>query len=214
MKMKVLGLSFCIALALHYLCSMKEKLLQAIEQRTGLRMQCHRDFIELNQLIFNELHENISISTLKRLWGYVNPLYTHTRQGILNILAQFVGCYNYEHFVKITGDDKISSQTKEVSCFSFAPFFIAKELGRGEQIAARWEPNRYCVMKHLNGNKFKVIECKNCKLNVGDTFYCDSFLEGETMHVYNLTHLGKSGLSYVAGKHNGVKYELLKNCQD
>ena len=104
----------------------------------------------------------------------------------------------------------------EVSCkasesvLSFAPIYTAKNLAVNEELVARWKPNRRCVFKHLEANKFEVIASDNCKLCVGDTFCCDYFIEGEVMQVCNLTHQGVSGLSYMAGKKGGVRYERIE----
>lgn len=52
-------------------------------------MQHNHDFVSLSQQIFERLHESISDSTLKRLWGYVDPQNVKPRTNTLNILAVF-----------------------------------------------------------------------------------------------------------------------------
>ena len=52
-------------------------------------MQHNHDFVSLSQQIFVRLHESISDSTLKRLWGYVDPQNFKPRTNTLNILAVF-----------------------------------------------------------------------------------------------------------------------------
>lgn len=83
--------------------SMIKKLLHAIEQQTGLNMQHNHDFVSLSQQIFERLHESISDSTLKRLWGYVDPQNVKPRTNTLNILAVFLGCKDFESFCKMGG---------------------------------------------------------------------------------------------------------------
>ena len=61
-------------------------------------MQHNHDFVSLSQLIFERLHASISDSTLKRLWGYVDPQNVKPRTNTLNILAEFLGCENFEGF--------------------------------------------------------------------------------------------------------------------
>lgn len=82
---------------------MIKKLLHAIEQQTGLNMQHNHDFVSLSQLIFERLHESISASTLKRLWGYVDPQNVKPRTNTLNILAVFLGCEDFDNFCKMGG---------------------------------------------------------------------------------------------------------------
>ena len=78
-------------------------LLHAIELHTGLNMHLNHDFVSLSQQIFERLHESISDSTLKRLWGYVDPQNVKPRTNTLNILAVFLGCKDFDNFCKMGG---------------------------------------------------------------------------------------------------------------
>lgn len=103
---------------------MIKKLLHAIEQQTGLNMQHNHDFVSLSQQIFERLHESISASTLKRLWGYVDPQNVKPRTNTLNILAVFLSCKDFESFCKM-GGGKISEEVQGYrECDFFAPPFI------------------------------------------------------------------------------------------
>ena len=73
---------------------------------------------------------------------------------------------------------------------------------------ARWRPNRRCVFRHIDECLFEVVEAENCKLSVGDTFECHTLMQGQALQVYNLTHEGTGGLAYVAGRVDGVTYEV------
>lgn len=46
------------------------KILQSIEEQAGRKMQTPKDFQWLSDEIFRRLHQTLSPSTLKRLWGY------------------------------------------------------------------------------------------------------------------------------------------------
>ena len=188
---------------------MIKKLLHAIEQQTGLNMQHNHDFVSLSQQIFERLHESISDSTLKRLWGYVDPQNVKPRTNTLNILAVFLGCKDFDSFCRMGGVKSTKKCKATESVISFAPIYTSCNLAMGEELVARWKPDRRCVFKHLKDNLFEVVTSENCKLCVGDTFCCDYFIEGEVMQVCNLTHQGVSGLSYMAGKKGGVRYERM-----
>lgn len=90
----------------------------------------------------------------------------------------------------------------------FAPFWEAQRLSKGSIVVARWKPNCRCVMEHLDDCLFKVIEAENCQIMVGDTFECGTFLNGQAIQGYNLTHQGVKGLVYIAGQVDGVTYEV------
>ena len=110
-------------------------------------------------------------------------------------------------FVKWGGVKQDNKRKASDSVISFAPIYTSRSLAVGEELVARWKPDRRCVFKHLEDNQFEVVAAENCKLCVGDIFCCDYFVEGEIMQVCHLTHQGVSGLSYVAGKNGGVRYE-------
>lgn len=99
---------------------------------------------------------------------------------------------------------------RECDFFCPPPIYTSCNLAVGEELVARWKPDRRCVFKHLKDSLFEVVASENCKLCVGDTFCCDYFIEGEVMQVCNLTHQGVSGLSYMAGKKGGVRYERIE----
>ena len=99
----------------------------------------------------------------------------------------------------------------ECSRFCYAPYWEANKMVEGEELIARWTPNRRMRVKHLKGLLFEVIEADNCKLNVGDSFCCEIFISGEPLHIFNLKHNGVEGLIYVAGNvEGGVRYEEVK----
>lgn len=74
-----------------------DRLRKAIEQDIGRKMQTPKDFEFLSACIFQRLQQTVSVSTLKRLWGYTSS-YATTRTTTLDVLARFVGYDNFEHF--------------------------------------------------------------------------------------------------------------------
>ena len=74
-----------------------EALREAIERTVGKKIQTPKDFDFLSQLIEERCGEHVSVSTLKRVWGYVtsNSL---PRRSTLNILAQLIGKQDWDDF--------------------------------------------------------------------------------------------------------------------
>ena len=64
------------------------RLLGRVEEKVGRKMKTPRDFDFLAEQIFETMHKSISVSTLKRVWGYV-PANGITRESTLDLLAQF-----------------------------------------------------------------------------------------------------------------------------
>lgn len=70
----------------------------ALETAAGRRMSVPRDFERLSELVFEKVHQKVSSTTLKRLWGYLKEG-SMPRESTLDILAQFVGNADWQDFV-------------------------------------------------------------------------------------------------------------------
>ena len=61
-----------------------------IENSVNRKIQTPADFDFLRGIIWDRTHEQISASTLKRIWGYIDGV-DETRNSTLNILARSLG---------------------------------------------------------------------------------------------------------------------------
>ena len=77
------------------------RLLGQVEEKVGRKMKTPRDFDFLAEQIFETMHKSISVSTLKRVWGYV-PANGITRESTLDLLAQFAGYASFSQFCQQT----------------------------------------------------------------------------------------------------------------
>lgn len=111
-----------------------ERLKKVIEAKVGRKIQTPKDFDYLAACIEEELHDPISVSTLKRLWGYIQS-FSSPRFSTLNALAQFVGSESWEAFCRLceTEDetpsapsvhDETSSGNKKRSKTWIVPFYL------------------------------------------------------------------------------------------
>lgn len=73
------------------------RLREEIESVVGRKMKTPKDFDFLAGQIFDKLHENVSSTTLKRIWGYLSEPST-PRLSTLDLLAQFVGHQDWDAF--------------------------------------------------------------------------------------------------------------------
>ena len=73
------------------------RLREAVEARINRKMQTAKDFDFLADSIYQQFHEHISPTTLKRMWGYISEPVT-PRLSTLNLLAQFVGADSWSAF--------------------------------------------------------------------------------------------------------------------
>ena len=86
-----------------------ELICRAVEQSVGYSPRTPKDFDRLSDDIFARLHQKVSPTTLKRLWGYV-ATDSLPRQSTLDLLAQFVGCDDYLALFGIQADDTLWGQ--------------------------------------------------------------------------------------------------------
>ena len=175
-----------------------------IEKMLDRKISTPKDFDFLSDQILSKLNVLLSPTTLKRLWGYVSSDNT-PRESTLSILAQFVGYRNWAAFTSTNLQDRESQSylilSRKLSAYS---------LEKGEQVILTWLPDRYCRIEHLGDCRFKVLEARNCKLDVDDTFHCSIFIENEPLYVDNLKHRSFESTSYVAGKKDGIRFEKVK----
>jgi len=73
------------------------KLREAVEARAKRPMKTPKDFEFLAESIHEELHQSVSPTTLKRLWGYIADS-SSPRTSTLNLLSQFLGYDGWSDF--------------------------------------------------------------------------------------------------------------------
>ena len=89
---------------IHLLC-------QSIETMLGRTMRSPKEFDWLAQKIFEVLHESLSVSTLKRLWGYI-PSSSAPSLSTLNLLSRFVQYKDFEDFCQQHTDTSDTNASK------------------------------------------------------------------------------------------------------
>lgn len=171
---------------------------QLIEESADHRVETSNDFIFLSGEIRGRLNENLSASTLKRLWGYVDG-YASVRPSTLDILARFVGFPDWETFVS----DYCEVEGVQSSHRVTAESFYTADLQEGDCLEVEWNPNRRCIFRYIGNRDFEVTESRNAKLKAGMQFSCDRFTLHEPLfvHVYNPS--GETDL-FVMGNKGGL----------
>lgn len=173
-----------------------------IEQSVKRKIRTPYDFEFLSGVIWERLHENISPTTLKRLWGYIEGADT-TRRTTLCLLAQFLGYADWEAYLA-----SLATRTDIESATFEGEGVHIDDLQPGNRVEVTWLPNRRCVFRYEGDARFTVVEAEHSKLQVRDTFETAAFLIGQPMYLDNLCHADRSsnadGMSYVAGSKHGL----------
>ncbi len=177
---------------------LKKEILKVTERQ----LKTPRDYVWLSDCVFKKTAERVSPTTLKRLFGYLDEE-VKPRSFTLDVLSRFVGYKDFTLFCE--GVSKMATQSNIVlsQCLS------ASGLEVGKMVKLTWRPDRLCVICHLGGGQFRVEKSVNSKLSVGDTFECHLFIAHEPLYVSNLVHDGVMSMQYVAGRRDGIMFEVL-----
>ena len=169
-----------------------------LEQRVGQQLQSPADFQLLIQQIWEKNHAVLSLSTIKRLWGYVESNGA-PRLSTLNTLAQFLGFTDWNAYLVA-----LEQREGTESAMFTGEGIQTADLQAGDKIAVAWQPNRQCAFRYLGDNQFIVEESKNAKLQRGTIFSAARFMIGHPMYLDNILLADGTRTSYVAGKRNGL----------
>jgi hypothetical protein len=173
-----------------------------IEREVKRKIRTPYDFEFLAGVIWERLHENLSPTTLKRLWGYIDGADT-ARRTTLCLLAQFLGFADWETYLA-----SIATRTDIESAAFEGEGIHINDLQKGDRVEVTWLPNRRCVFRYECEAHFFVEEAENAKLHVGDTFDTACFLIGQPMYLDNVqrnnVQCTNEGFSYVAGSKHGL----------
>lgn len=176
-----------------------------IEESVKRKIRTPYDFEFLTGAIWERLHENISPTTLKRLWGYIEGADT-TRRTTLCLLAKFLGYTDWETYLDAL------NQREGVESDAFVGEGVhTSDLASGQVVEVAWLPNRTALFRYLGDGQFEVVEAENAKIHQGDTFRCSFMLVGQPMYLDDLQQAGREEpVNYVASSKNGLsKVQLI-----
>lgn len=165
-----------------------ESLKLAIEAKAGGKLATPADFSRLTVLIERETGCHVGLSTVKRLWGYIDCS-SRLRDGTLSIFARFVGHKDWTDFCAAVRDNAGTE-----SSFLDGRQVSSTDLAAGDLLEIGWPPDRYCMIRNMGGNRFVVEKAMNGKLHAGDEFSASLFCLGEPLYITGLARQG-------AGRH-------------
>lgn len=169
-----------------------------IEQHIGRSLQSPSDFEYLIDRIWQKQHQVFSLSTIKRLWGYVSSN-GQPRLSTLNTLSRFLGYDDWNAYLTA-----LEQRTENESDIFKGEGICTADLSVNDLIRVSWLPNRQCTFRYLGNNRFEVTESIHAKLQIGDTFDAIAFIIGKPMYLDNLKRQDETTTSYIAGKKNGI----------
>ena len=192
---------------MHPIDNSYQDLCHAIEGMLRHEVHTPKDFEELHEQIFARTHVLLSLTTLKRVWGYVNYEYAPSLRT-LNTLAQFLGYADYKLFCEHSS----SSDTPPSNIIISNYLDVAEDLVPDDELTLYWLPDRECHIRYLGDTQFVVIASANTRLLQGANFSCRLIIEGEPLYLSHLLQGDRPPVSYVCGKQGGIRFvEKCKN---
>lgn len=175
-----------------------EELKFLIEQEYGKTLSTTTDFEEFSIYLRKRTGKNISSSTLKRLYGYVNDDHK-PRIATLDTLAEYIGHNNYKDFTMW-----LKNSTRYNSSFFMSEQLISNELKEGTKVCIGWKPNRTLRLHYLGESKYEVMASENSKLQPGDRFTTGCFIKEQPLYLPYIERKGERTASFVAGRNGGL----------
>lgn len=165
------------------------------------------DFNEVSSLIQKKVGHSISLSSLKRLWGYVDYK-SFPSPNTLNILCRFNGFYDWADYLQRF---ELPEQ-EESSEFIGNTVVDADSLNRGDILLVYWEQDKSCELEYLSDHRFLVVSSYNIKLIADDTFTMHSVCVGLPFYAACI-HRGDMLIpGYVGAKASGVSSISIRRC--
>ncbi len=168
-----------------------------VEESVSRKMKTPADFQFLTGVIQERCKETLGVTTLKRIWGYIDG-YDTTRYSTLSVLARCVGFHDWDDFLANHGRSGESSNL--VLGRAIYPHDIQPE----EFVRIAWAPDRRVLLKYLGEGSFVVVESENSKLKPGDTFRCSCFIIGEPLYLDDFVRDGNPPTLFVVGNKGGL----------
>lgn len=179
-----------------------EALVKITNENLGYEPSTPSEFNDLLWHIKKATGDSLSLSSIKRLWGYVkyNGEFSLTT---LNILARFNGMKDWESFKKRI--EKVVPLTNdEDSGFHSDSMVDTGKYRPGEKIALRWNVGKGCVLECVSHMRFKVTKSMNIKLKEGDIVTLHTLCIGHPVYVSDIQRDELHFTSYIGAKKGGL----------
>jgi hypothetical protein len=167
-----------------------------IRNKVGNHLTLSSQFCELSKDIFEVTGKNLSVNTLKRLFG-MQP-YVRTSSTTLNILAEYLGFDNWEQL------NCISENGNSCLCVLDKVVFI-KDMDNSTTIEVLYEPARKLLLKVIDSEHCLILSANGGKLKDGDILAISEIAVDHSFFVSDVERGGHKLGQYIGGIEGGVK---------
>lgn len=177
-------------------------LIEKTNDRLGYTPTTPSDFNRLIMEIKHATGENLSLSSIKRLWGYVAYKGSFSTTT-LNILSRYNGEKDWISFKESLNDDS-SDESLNDSGFLSEMVADASKFKIGDKLELFWEDDKYCLFECIGKSRFNVMKSENIKLLAGDEVTLHTLCTGHPLYVTDIVRGPIRLAAYVGAKNKGI----------
>lgn len=183
-------------------------LLESVGRTFGRIPRTPSDFQALADSIHIKTGRTIGLSTLKRLWGYINDQ-TGTTYSTLSLLSVYVGYNDWDGFCIYAYGTRPDSD--DDSDFSAGQLVLSSSLPLGSMVTVLWGDDKGCVLKKTaHPDTFTVESTTNIKLLPGDVTVIRSISVGHPLYATGCIRGSVVLGSYTGAHRSGIKTITLR----
>lgn len=150
------------------------KTIEQLKEKSGLSFDRASDFSTLATLIADETKHTIGVTTLKRLFGYIDDA-RETNQSTLNIIARYLGYKSWDLYVNSFRIDSTWNSDHDT--------IWTENLMVGTKIEVAYLNRCVCfeVIEQDGFKALKVESANNSSLKIGDIAFIDRLRKRECL---------------------------------
>lgn len=180
-----------------------QSILEMLRNKSKLELNQPSDCEALSIDIEEVTGVHLGVNTLKRLLNIL-PDGTTTRISTLNLVAKYLGAYDWASLMETVSDSNSQFQILEGEV-------CAHNLDKGAMVEVTYLPDRKLVMEHTGDGIFRVIISVNGSLQEDDLLFIDYIFPNFPLLAKNVFRKGESLGRYSAGIKGGIQsIKLLK----
>lgn len=169
-----------------------------LEEKFGQPVRYPKDCETLASQISASCKQQISASTIKRLYGFVKGI-EQPRLYTLDVISSYLGYSSWENLLmSLNKQNRPSRETIE--------HLVPAQLKKNTVIEIGYEPHRMVTLKYTGKNRFEVLHSTDGKLHQGDVIGFQSADLHYPLQINEIKRSEKNAGQYLAGSISGVTF--------
>lgn len=163
-----------------------EQIIEQLKVKSGLSFNKASDFTSLSDMIMSKTGQSIGVTTLKRLFGYIDDA-RDTNTSTLDIIAAFLGFNSWNEYltvIRVDSDWNRDYDTIWVENLSLNSIIEVSYLNRVVTFQVVFAEGRKAL---------KVLHITNSSLKTGDIAFIDKIRKGEKLEARKVCRGTSSG---------------------